>query len=104
MIHKSILREKLMLFFLVLVSLFIFRYSLFVSTVSAHCPLCVAGAAFGITLTRWVGVDDSITGVWVGALLGATSFWAYSWLLTKKLKFFEKYKKGNYTFYNGKEI
>ncbi len=53
-------------------------YLLFPSLVSAHCPLCVAGAAFGITLTRWVGVDDSITGVWVAAFLGAISFWTYS--------------------------
>ena len=58
----------------------------------AHCPLCVAGAAVGITLTRWVGVDDSITGVWIAALLGATSFWFYSWLLGKKIKFVEKNK------------
>lgn len=58
----------------------------------AHCPLCVAGAAAGVTLTRWVGIDDSITGVWIAALLGATSFWFYSWLLGKKIKFIEKYK------------
>ncbi len=57
---------------------------------SAHCPLCVAGAAAGVTLTRWVGVDDSITGVWIGALLGATSLWFFSWLSTKKIKFVEK--------------
>lgn len=59
-------------------------YLLFPSIVSAHCPLCVAGAAFGITLTRWVGVDDSISGVWIAALLGAISFWTYS-LVSKKI-------------------
>lgn len=58
----------------------------------AHCPLCVAGAAFGITLTRWIGVDDSITGVWVAALLGAMSFWVYSLLLKKDLAIVKKYK------------
>ncbi len=78
--------------FLVLSSLFIIRYSLFPVPVLAHCPLCVAGAAAGVTLTRWVGVDDSITGVWIGALLGATSLWLYSWLLTKNIKFIEKNK------------
>jgi hypothetical protein len=51
--------------------------------VLAHCPLCVAGAAAGITLTRWVGVDDSITGVWIAALLGAMSFWAEKWVSKK---------------------
>lgn len=58
----------------------------------AHCPLCVAGAAVGISLTRWVGVDDSITGVWVAALLGAMSFWIYSFLLKKDLAVIKKYK------------
>lgn len=68
-------------------------YLLVPSAVSAHCPLCVAGAAAGITLTRWIGVDDSITGVWIAALLGATAFWLYSWLITKDFSFVKKYKQ-----------
>lgn len=73
--------------------LLIISYSLLVaSPVEAHCPLCVAGAAVGITLTRWIGVDDSITGVWVAALMGAMSFWFYSWLIGKKIKQIKKYK------------
>lgn len=55
----------------------------FPGTIHAHCPLCVAGAATGITLTRLLGVDDSITGIWVGALLGAISFWTYTWIVNK---------------------
>jgi len=61
------------------------------SLVSAHCPLCVAGAAAGITLTRWVGVDDSITGIWIGALLGATAFWLSNSLGRKNRIFFNRY-------------
>jgi len=57
----------------------------------AHCPLCVAGAGVGLTLTRWIGVDDSITGVWLAAFLGATAFWTYS-ALNKKLKIKENLK------------
>lgn len=75
-----------------LIAFLSFAYLLMPSAVSAHCPLCVAGAAAGITLTRWIGVDDSITGVWIAALLGAMSFWVYSWLLSKKIKFVEKYQ------------
>lgn len=64
--------------------LLVISYSLLVPPpVGAHCPLCVAGAAAGVTLTRWIGVDDSITGVWIGALLGSIGFWFYSWLLLK---------------------
>lgn len=82
------LRLKIFAFFLVPSA-----YLLMPGVVYAHCPLCVAGAAFGITLTRWIGVDDSITGVWIAALLGASSFWLYSWLLGKKIEKVEKYKK-----------
>ena len=52
----------------------------------AHCPLCVAGAGAGLTLTRWVGVDDSISGVWLAALLGATSFWSESLIKRRELR------------------
>lgn len=55
-------------------------FALVPPTIHAHCPLCVVGAGAGLTLTRWIGVDDSITGLWVAALLGAISFWTYTWL------------------------
>ena len=51
----------------------------------AHCPLCVAGAAGGLTLTRIVGIDDSISGVWIGALIGSMSFWSEK-IIYKKIK------------------
>ncbi len=48
---------------------------LFAKPAHAHCPLCVAGAGAGLSLSRVLGIDDSITGVWMGAFLGAMSFW-----------------------------
>lgn len=53
------------------------------SGVSAHCPLCAAGAGAGLTLSRWLGVDDSITGIWLAAFLAAISLW-FSGSLKKK--------------------
>lgn len=47
----------------------------FAKPVSAHCPLCVAGAGAGLTLSRFLGIDDSITGIWIAAFLGATALW-----------------------------
>lgn len=82
---------KQKVFLVVIFSLFVIRF-ISPAPVLAHCPLCVAGAAVGITLTRWLGVDDSITGVWVAALLGAMSLWLYNWLMGKKIKSVEKYK------------
>lgn len=53
-------------------------------TALAHCPLCVVGAGAGLSLSRVLGIDDSITGVWVAALLGAVSFWTESALIKKQ--------------------
>jgi len=50
--------------------------ALFPKAALAHCPLCVAGAGVGLTLSRLLGIDDSITGIWLGAFLGAMSCWA----------------------------
>lgn len=52
--------------------------------VLAHCPLCVGGAAAGLTLSRLLGIDDSITGVWLAAVTGALAFWTDSWLAKKR--------------------
>ncbi len=56
-------------------SLFTIHYSLFTREALAHCPLCVAGAGVGLSLSRVLGIDDSITGVWMATFLGATGFW-----------------------------
>jgi hypothetical protein len=56
------------------------------ASVSAHCPLCVGGAAVGLSVARFFGIDDSITGVWIAALLGAMALWVYTYL-AKKSKF-----------------
>ena len=77
--------KKFSVFIFVLFSLFTIHYSLFTRVALAHCPLCVAGAGAALTLSRWIGLDDSITGLWLAAFLGAVSFWSYS-ALVKKIK------------------
>src|SRR3990170_7280881 len=63
----------------------IFTFSfLILSKVKAHCPLCVAGAGAGLSLSRLLGIDDSITGVWLGAFLGAIAFWTDTALAKKR--------------------
>lgn len=57
-------------FFLILTA-----YYLLPREVLAHCPLCTAGAGAGLVLSRWLGIDDSITGIWLAAFLGALSLW-----------------------------
>ena len=63
-------------------------YLLLPTSVFAHCPLCVAGAGVGLTLSRILGIDDTITGVWLGAFLGALAFW-FSTSLGRRNKLFK---------------
>ncbi len=67
--------RKLTTTLLVIFLLFTIHQTLITREVLAHCPLCVAGTGAGLALSRWLGIDDSITGVWIAAFLGATSLW-----------------------------
>jgi len=62
--------------FILVLSLLIALLFVSASPALAHCPLCVAGAGAGLTLSRILGIDDSITGIWLAAFIGATSFWS----------------------------
>ena len=74
---------KFKIFFILIISLFTIHYSLFTGEAYAHCPLCVAGAGAGLTFSRVLGIDDAITGVWVGGFLGAVSFWTQRMLAAR---------------------
>jgi len=47
---------------------------------SAFCPVCAAGAVVGLGISRYLGVDDSITGIWIGGLLIMLGMWTVAWL------------------------
>lgn len=57
---------------------------LFYQTVSAVCPVCTIGAVAGVGLCRWLGIDDLITGAWLGGLLFSSLLWFWYWLVKKK--------------------
>ena len=44
-------------------------------TVMAHCPLCTAATIVGVGVTRSLGWDDSIVGVFVGAMIVSSALW-----------------------------
>ena len=50
------------------------------------CPICTVGLAAGVGLSRWLKVDDVISGLWIGALILALSIWTFYWLLKKREK------------------
>jgi len=51
------------------------------------CPICIIAVTAGVGLSRWLGIDDTISGVWIGALTVAISMWTVNWLKKKHLAF-----------------
>ena len=59
----------------------------------AVCPVCTIAVGAGLGLSRFLGIDDSVSGVWAGGLTLSSSFWFSDWLAGKfKSKFKFKYK------------
>ena len=52
-------------------------------TVMAHCPLCTGATIVGVGITRSLGLDDSIVGVFVGGMIISTALW-FNNILKKK--------------------
>ncbi len=57
------------------------------NTAQAVCPVCVVAVGAGVGLCRWLGVDDTISGLWIGALIVAAIMWTLIWLDKKQRNF-----------------
>jgi len=55
--------------------------------VKAICPVCVVAVGAGFGLSRWIGVDDIISSLWIGAFLASVSIWTIDWIKNKKWNF-----------------
>lgn len=71
--------KKLLLFLLFSSSLFLS----FFSTAKAVCPICTVAVGAGLGLSRWLGIDDAISGIWIGGLILSSSLWLLDWLKKK---------------------
>lgn len=56
-----------------------------ISPVSTYalCPVCVGGVAAGLGLAKFLGIDDLITGLWLGAMLVAIIMLTEEWFAKK---------------------
>jgi hypothetical protein len=57
------------------------------SSALAVCPICTVAVGAGLGITRWLGIDDSIAGLWIGGLTVSVSAWTISWFEKKKIRF-----------------
>ena len=62
------------------------------------CPVCTLAVGAGLGLSRYLGIDDAISGIWAGALVISISFWFCNWLKKKNYKFL-KFIKERYLIY-----
>lgn len=55
------------------------------------CAICTATVATCVGLSRWLGVDDTISGVWIGGLMVSLVLWILHLLDKKEIHF--KFRK-----------
>ncbi|MBI2054338.1 MAG: hypothetical protein HYT36_03325 [Candidatus Staskawiczbacteria bacterium] len=60
---------------------------IFAKEALAVCPLCAIAVGSGIGFSRWIGVDDSVTGLWIGGLIVSMIAWTISWFDKKNIRF-----------------
>lgn len=52
----------------------------------AVCPICTVAVAGGLGISRWLGIDDAVTGVWIGGLVLSSAFWLSDFIRKKNWK------------------
>jgi len=53
----------------------------------AICPVCVIAVGAGLGLSEYLGIDNTIAGLWVGGLLVSVSVWTITWFNQKNWNF-----------------
>lgn len=56
-------------------SFLILAFLLFGVQVQAVCPVCTVAVGAGVGFSRYLGIDDTIAGLWIGALIVSVSMW-----------------------------
>lgn len=53
----------------------------------AVCPICTIAVAGGIELSHLLGIDDTVTGLWIGGLIVSLIMWTINWFNKKNIRF-----------------
>lgn len=80
----TMMNKKYILTFIV----FLLAMILLSPTVLAVCPVCTIAVGAGLGLSRYLGVDDVVTGIWIGGLMVSLIGWTINWLNKKNIKFY----------------
>ncbi len=67
-----------------IITVFILLGFLFIApSVQAVCPLCTVAVGAGLGVSRVIGIDDSVTGVWIGGLILSSGLWMADFIRKK---------------------
>lgn len=66
---------------------FVFLALLAVPKAQAVCPVCTIAVGAGVGVSRWLGIDDTISGLWIGGLIVSMIMWTLNWLDKKNIRF-----------------
>jgi hypothetical protein len=61
--------------------------ALFVNPAKAFCPVCTVAVGAGLGISKVLGIDDVISGVWIGGLTLSMSLWTINFLDGRKIRF-----------------
>lgn len=67
--------------------LLLFVLLIFPAHALGFCPVCTVAVGAGVGLSRWLKIDDIITGIWIGAFIVSTIGWTINYLNNKKIRF-----------------
>jgi hypothetical protein len=63
---------------------------LFALPAKAICPVCVVAVGAGLGLSEYLGIDDTIAGLWIGGLTVSLIAWNITWFNKKNWLFGNK--------------
>ena len=66
----------------------LFLPSFFAYSAQAVCPVCVVAVSACVGLSQYLGIDDTISGLWIGGLLLSVTIWTIDWLKRKNVRFY----------------
>jgi len=62
--------------------------SLFPTTLKTVCPMCALAAGAGVGFSKWLGIDDTISGLWLGGLTASLIAWTVNFLTRYNIVFY----------------
>ena len=68
--------------------LFLGLFLFFARSAQAVCPVCVVAVSACVGLSEYLGIDDTISGLWIGGLLVSMTIWTIDWLKKKNIRFY----------------